>query len=74
MAEQYRGYVIGRVGPDTVRISGPEGKRLVDCDSAALARRVVDDRIRRRVWPDYRQGALPGQIEMDFCEGGLNNG
>lgn len=49
MADKYRGYTLSRIEPETVRISAPDGRKLVDCGSAALARRVIDDRVRRGV-------------------------
>ena len=36
MADRYRGYILSRIAPETVRISAPDGRKLVDCDSAAL--------------------------------------
>lgn len=67
MSDRYRGYILSRIEPETVRITTPDGRRLVDCDSAALARRVIDDRVRRGVWEDIGRG-VPGQMKMEGVE------
>ena len=64
MADRYRGYILSRIAPETVRITAPNGHKLVDCDSAALARRVIDDRVRRGVWEELGRG-VAGQIRME---------
>lgn len=67
MADRYRGYILSRIQPETVRITAPDGRKLVDCDSAALARRVIDDRVRRGVWEELGRG-VAGQIRMEVEE------
>ena len=67
MADRYRGYILSRIEPETVRISAPDGRKLVDCDSAALARRVIDDRVRRGVWEELGHG-VAGQMRMEVEE------
>lgn len=64
MSDRYRGYTLSRIKPETVRILAPDGRRLVDCDSAALARRVIDDRVRRGVWEELGHG-VAGQMRME---------
>ena len=64
MADRYRGYILSRIQPETVRVSAPDGRKLVDCDSAALARRVIDDRVRRGVGEELGRG-VAGQIRME---------
>ena len=64
MADKYRGYTLSRIEPETVRISAPDGRKLVDCGSAALARRVIDDRVRRGVWEELGR-SVAGQIRME---------
>ena len=64
MADKYRGYTLSRIEPETVRISAPDGRKLVDCDGAALARRVIDDRVRRGVWEALGRG-VAGQMRME---------
>ena len=64
MADKYRGYILSRIAPETVRITAPDGRKLVDCDSTALARRVIDDRVRRGVWEELGRG-VPGQMRME---------
>lgn len=67
MSDRYRGHTLSRIEPETVRISAPDGRKLVDCDSAALARRVIDDRVRRGVWKELGRG-VAGQIRMEVEE------
>ena len=37
MADRYRGYTLSRIEPETVRISAPDGRKLVDCNCLSMA-------------------------------------